>query len=96
MDDLLMAVGSLRLRWRKEETSKQQKDQDKTSADMKLMEFVFRMGQSAAAGAPNASTPAGNSAAPPPVPRMLALQDDPARAQPHVQVGPALSGVPAA
>jgi hypothetical protein len=90
-----MAVGSLRLRWRKEETSKQQVDQDKTSADMKLMEFVFRMGQSAAAGAPNASTSAG-SATPPTVPRMLALQDDPARAQPHVQVGPALSGVPAA
>ena len=95
MDDLLMAVGSSRLRWRKEETLKQQGDQEKTSSDMKLMEFAFRMGQSAAAGVPNSSTSAG-SALLPTVPRMLALQDDPARAQPHVQVGPALSGVPAA
>ena len=71
MDDFLMAMGSSKLRWPKESTaSTATEKQDATPDSLKLMEFAFRMGQSAhpaAVGNPSTRAPEPSAPAFPPL-----------------------------
>lgn len=80
MDDLLMAVSSSQLRLRKDDQKPGTTD-DRASADLRLMEFAFRMGQSASG---NAAASSSQGSAAPQFP-LLALEDDPNRGRPTAQ-----------
>ncbi len=49
-DDLLMAVGSTRLRWRDQGSKQEAMAPTERNRDMQLLELAFRMGQSSAGG----------------------------------------------
>jgi hypothetical protein len=72
MPDLLMAVGTTKMRWRGQQPNQSQETAE-TTRQMQMMEFAFRMGQQANTGS-SSSTPGCSKIAPRP---LLALEDAP-------------------